>query len=109
MTEDQNFQNHWYSNYAGHNLNEHFSEIRTYAYLVFDQLDTNRNGFIEIEELEAALFSTKLSEREKSFITFLLDNHESIAEAYDEGTVHNPHGISRQDIEAYFRLIQNLL
>jgi hypothetical protein len=102
MSTDPNFQNAWFSTMANDGLNEHFNEIRTYAYLVFDSLDTNNNGYIEMEELNSALELPNMSEREKSFITFLLNNHSSITNA-------NPDGISRKDIEAYFKLIAGLL
>lgn len=109
MTNDSNFQSAWFSNYNEHSLAEHFNEIRTFAYLVFDQIDTNKNGYIEIEELEAALNSPGTSEREKSFITFLLQNHEEIAESFEEQETRQVDGISRQDIEEYFKLITALL
>jgi hypothetical protein len=108
MTHDPNSQSSWLSDYTEHSLSEHFSEIRTYAYLVFDQLDTNKNGYLEIEELEKALHSN-LPDREKSFITFLLQNHESIGESFDENDGHNADGISRQDIEEYFKIISTLI
>ena len=106
MSNNPNFQHAWFSTTQNDTLNEHFNEIRTYAYLVFDSLDTNGNGYIELDELDAALNLPNMSEREKSFITFLIDNHSAIAEASEQG---DPNGISRKDIEAYFKLIANLL
>jgi len=106
MSTNPNFQNAWFSTLGNDGLNEHFNEIRTYAYLVFDSLDTNGNGYIELEELESALALPNMSEREKSFITFLVNNHSSIADAVEDS---NPEGISRKDIEAYFKLIGELL
>lgn len=108
-TNDSNFQSTWLNDYNEQSLGEHFNEIRTFAYLVFDQIDVNRNGFIEIEELENALNSPASSERERSFITFLLQNHDAIAESFEDRTDGNVEGISRQDIEEYFKLIAELL
>ncbi|MBX3135635.1 hypothetical protein KF707_05335 [Candidatus Obscuribacterales bacterium] len=105
MTDD-NFQNSWFNDYKREDLGEHFGEIKTYAYLIFDQLDANGNGFIEREELLNALNSPTISEREKSFITFLLNNHEQIVEAAEDSSQD---GISRNDIGAYFDLIASLL
>ena len=109
MTDSQGFENAWFSRYSSHNLKEHFSELRTFAYLVFDQLDLDGNGFIDEEELLAALENQSMSERERSFITFLLNNRQAIADSFDEGAQSDPDGISRQDIDAYFTLITQLV
>ncbi len=106
MTKYENNQNSWYVDYTS-NISERLSEIKTFAYLVFDQLDTNNNGFIETEELLAALDSPQLNEREKSFVMFLLANQDAISESVQENSAVN--AISRSDIEAYFRLITALL
>ncbi|MBX9669162.1 MAG: hypothetical protein K2X93_16165 [Candidatus Obscuribacterales bacterium] len=106
MNRDENFQNAWFVDYTN-NISERLSEIKTFAYLVFDQLDTNSNGVIETEELLAALDSPQLSEREKSFIMFLLANQDAISETVKDSTI--PNSISRIDIEAYFTMIKSLL
>lgn len=105
-TGDQNYQNAWFSRGASSGLTEHFAEIRTYAYLVFDSLDSNGNGFIELDELSAALEAPEYSEREKSFVTFLLNNHAAMSDASEQG---GSKGVSRKDIEAYFKIIEALL
>lgn len=108
MTES-GFENTWFSKYSTANLAEHFNEIKTYAYLAFDQLDQDHNGFIDQDELLEALNSPQTSEREKSFISFLLNNQQAIADSFDEGQAQDPEGISRQDLEAYFNLVSGLI
>lgn len=103
---DENFENSWFTANKNENLSEHFEEIKSYAYLIFDRLDTNGNGFIEREELVNALESSATASRDKSFITFLLNNHENIVEASEDSSKD---GISRNDISAYFDLISSLL
>lgn len=103
---DENFENSWFTDNKSENLSDHFNEIKSYAYLIFDRLDTNGNGFIEREELEDALKSSATAARDKSFITFLLNNHENIVEASEDASQD---GISRKDIAAYFELISSLL
>src|SRR5262245_38186838 len=83
---------------------ENLARIREFAYKAFDKLDQNKNGFLEFDELYAALGSEMLNAQEKSFISFLLANEPAIAESCDEG-LYVTDGISRQDIEAYFNII----
>ncbi len=79
-------------------------EIKQYAYDAFDKLDTNKNGFIEMDELAASLNDPEVPMREKSFISFLINNHDDIEKACSEGG-EAKNGISRLDIEFYFRLV----
>jgi len=79
-------------------------EIKQYAYDAFDKLDTNKNGFIEMDELAASLNDPNVPMREKSFISFLINNHDDIEKACSEGG-EAKNGISRLDIEFYFRLV----
>jgi hypothetical protein len=79
-------------------------EIKQYAYEAFDKLDTNKNGFIEMDELAANLQDPNVPMREKSFISFLINNHDDIEKSVAEGSDQKT-GISRLDIESYFRLI----
>ena len=81
------------------------SEIRDYAYQTFEKLDLDGSGYIEIYELENALDDRSKSERERSFISFLLNNINQIAEAFDEGWSSKREAISKQDIEQYFKLV----
>lgn len=103
------FSNSWFQSNSSASRREHFDEIKTYAYIAFDQLDLDKNGFIDESELLKALNSSKTSEREKSFITFLLNNRQAIADSYDEGENQDPEGISRKDLEVYFKMITQLL
>jgi hypothetical protein len=80
-------------------------EIKEFAYEAFDRLDKNGNGFIETDELSAFLEDANVPMREKSFITFLLSNQQEISEACKEDGSMPSTGISRLDLEFYFRLI----
>lgn len=99
----------WFQNDSSASMKEHFNEIKTYAYLAFDDLDKDKNGFIDEQELLSALNSQTTSDREKSFISFLLNNRQAIADSFDEGENQDPEGISRMDLEAYFKVITQLL
>ncbi len=79
-------------------------EIKQYAYEAFDKLDANGNGFIEMDELAASLQDPNIPMREKSFISFLINNHDDIEKSCAEGAGEK-NGISRLDIEFYFRLV----
>lgn len=109
MSQYDGSDNAWFNQYASANMKEQFSEIKTYAYLAFDQLDRDGNGFIDQNELVAALESPGTSDREKSFIAFLINNRQAIADSFDEGAEQDPDGISRRDLEAYFKLILSFL
>lgn len=85
-------------------LQQNFDQIRVFAYEAFDKLDANDNGFIETEELYAALNNPSLDMREKSYVTFLLTNQKEIADSVNEGIDPTQNGISRLDIELYFKL-----
>ena len=85
-------------------LQQNFDQIRAFAYAAFDKIDANDNGFIETEELYAALNDPSLDMREKSYVTFLLTNQKEIADSVNEGIDPTQNGISRLDIELYFKL-----
>lgn len=85
-------------------LQQNFDQIRQFAYESFDKLDANGNGFIETHELYDALHDPKLDMREKSYVTFLLTNQKEIADSVNEGIDPTQGGISRLDIELYFKL-----
>jgi Ca2+-binding EF-hand superfamily protein len=106
MTQ-QDFERHWLTE-EDQTVEPDIKAIRDYAYLAFDHLDKNGNGFLEREELVAAL-ELPITTREKSFITFLLNNQENIAEMVNEGVGSPADGISRGDLETYFSLITRLL
>lgn len=85
-------------------LQQNFDQIRSFAYQAFDKLDKNGNGFIETDELYEALNDPNLDMREKSYVTFLLTNQKEIADSVNEGIDPTENGISRLDIELYFKL-----
>jgi hypothetical protein len=80
-------------------------DIKKYAYEAFDLLDTNQNGFIEASELQVVLADPATPMREKSFVMFLLSNQQEIADSVQEGTPEYRDGISRLDIEQYFKIV----
>ncbi len=112
---DPSFDNAWFSrtpaspepSAAGKKVSpvqRSIEEIKQYAYDAFDKLDANKNGFIEMDELAASLNDPNVPMREKSFISFLINNHDDIEKACSEGS-EAKNGISRLDIEFYFRLV----
>ncbi|MBX9722007.1 MAG: hypothetical protein K2X81_11470 [Candidatus Obscuribacterales bacterium] len=90
-------------------VQQNIEAIRAYAYEAFDKLDTNGNGFIETSELYDALEDDNVPMREKSYIMFLLNHQEEISDCEDEGVPEMVDGISRMDLEQYFRIILNRL
>jgi len=109
MTDQSEFEKEWLqSDDDGGETEPDLNAIKEYAYLAFDHLDKNGNGFLEREELTAVL-ETNISNREKSFITFLLNNQENIAEMVQEAGGGPSEGISRADLESYFALLSRLL
>ncbi len=109
---DDEFENAWFSQFPAKTgekkmnpVAQNIEDIKQFAYSAFDILDKNGNGFIESKELVAALEDPAVGMREKSFITFLLTNHEDIADSVKEGGPQQGDGISRLDLELYFRLL----
>jgi EF-hand domain len=109
---DGEFEDAWFSQFRGgegtkkmNPVAQNIEDIKQFAYSAFDILDKNGNGFIESTELVAALEDPAVGMREKSFITFLLTNHAEIADAVKEGVPEHTEGISRLDLELYFRLL----
>lgn len=117
LKKDDDFQNAWFSQQAPSApaekkispVRQNFEDIKKYAYDAFDKLDTNKNGFIETEELYAAMQDENTPMRDKSYILFLLTNHSDIAASAQEGVAEQSNGISRVDLELYFRLILSRL
>lgn len=108
MSEMLSSESNWFADLIGDgsSLAEQLEQIKTFAYAAFDRLDTDGNGFMSQTELEEALKDASIEKKERSFLTFLLDNHDQIAEASDE---LGSDGISRSDLESYFELIAALL
>lgn len=108
--DDDEFEKTWVMSYVPKGtVQDSIGQIKEYAYQAFDDLDGDKNGFIEKNELEASLKDPAKSEREKSFITFLLTNQEAISDQVHEGASGPRHGISRLDLDAYFKLILTML
>ncbi len=114
LPDDETFDSRWlHSTTQEHEKSEipNLNDIRNFAYQSFDRLDLDGNGFVSRSELLNILESGQLDNREKSFVMFLLNNQDQIQTMDDEGGAEADleKGISRTDIEVYFRLIANLL
>lgn len=110
LPDNENFDRRWlHESTAEVNVStiRDLVAVREFAYHSFDRLDKDGNGFIETHELTEALEKGDLSNREKSFVHFLLNNQEQIAEMQSEEVSST--GISRKDIDSYFKLLANLL
>jgi hypothetical protein len=106
---DDNFEQAWVSNYVPTGkASDAIVQLKEYAYGAFDKLDLDSNGYIEKHELEAALQDEATPPREKSFITFLLNNQQAIADSVNEGSTTIKGGITRIDLEAYFKLVLSM-
>jgi hypothetical protein len=107
---DDDFEKAWVSNYVPKDsAKDAMIELKNYAYKEFDKLDMNGNGYIEKSELESFLKDPALDGREKSFITFLLNNQDAIAHSVHEGSTTVQGGISRLDLDAYFKIVIAML
>jgi hypothetical protein len=114
LKKDDEFANAWFSqSNSGEKkaspVRQNLEAIKKYAYDAFDKLDTNKNGFIETDELYAAMDDENTPMRDKSYIMFLLSNQAEIAASASEGSPEHKDGISRVDLELYFRLILSLV
>lgn len=110
LNKDDEFASAWFSQSnpgekKSSPVRQNLEQIKAYAYEAFDRLDTNQNGFIETEELYAAMNAESTPMKEKSYIMFLLCNQPEIAKSAFEGSNENKDGISRVDLELYFRII----
>lgn len=99
----------WMDQSDGSEEIQDIATIRDYAYQAFDKLDKDGNGFIESTELHLARLDPSMCAKEKSFIAFLLNNQEAIADMVAEEKEGPRLGISRDDLESYFGLISRLL
>ena len=101
--------NSWFSSSTVASTTYELGQIKEFAYATFDKIDRNGNGYLEYSELEIALTTPGRDAREKLFIQFLMENNDQIADSFDEGEQSMPDAISRHDLEAYFKLIIELL
>jgi hypothetical protein len=105
-TEKEEFEKAWVNDYVPTGTAaDAINEVKSFAYGAFDLLDKNGNGYIETDELQAFLKDPNTAEREKSFITFLLNNQQAISDSVLEGASAPKQGISRLDLDAYFKLV----
>ncbi len=92
----------------GLRVSDTIQEVKVFAYESFDRLDKNGDGFITKEELVEALNNDRWDWREKSYICFLLRRITDIQESYEEEwQCKKVDGVSRVDIQEYFKLIRN--
>ena len=83
---------------GGIDVSRLLAEVQEFALITFDRLDSDGNGFISKEELEAAKTKFKLSGRELSYVRFLCSNISKISAAFDDHEAPADAGISRNDI-----------
>ena len=95
----------WYKRQSpsGIRVADTLDEIKQFAYSTFDNLDKDGNGFISKSELQEALVSKDYDWRERSYISFLLRRIDDISEAYEEEWDSKEEGISKVDIQEYFK------
>lgn len=104
---DSDEESSWYAQRTtgGLRVADALDEIKSFAYRAFDELDNDGDGFISRAELETVLAGRTLASRERSFVSFLLRRLEDIESAYNEEWTHGGEGISRADIQEYFKKI----
>lgn len=111
LDTDDTLETAWYKSsqpHKGMRVADAFDEIKQFAYGSFDQLDTNGDGFISRDELASALTKRGLDWRDRSFLTFLLRRLDDIQNSFSEG-LEREEGISRADIQEYFKAIRSRL
>ncbi len=100
----------WYDQkQSGHGLRvaDTFEEVKNFAYSCFDALDKNGDGFVSRQELDEALRDNNSWDwRDRSYICFLLRRLDDIKVAYHDENAESIDGISRADIQEYFKMIR---
>lgn len=67
----------------------------------FDQLDVDRNGFVNEEELKRAQFDLSIEPEAQSLIRYLLQHYLDIEKANKDEILIDISGISRADVQKY--------
>lgn len=111
QANDELMAESWFKDLVGDGskLSDQLEDVRKFAYIAFDQIDKDKNGFLTYEELEQELNNLELGYKQRSFIKFIMDNIEQIGDAADDLSKSRPDGVSRADLESYFELIATLL
>lgn len=91
---------------GGISINQTFKDIHDFAMKTFDTLDQDGDGFLSRQELQYAVANDLTDWREKSFLIFLMRNLEKIANSFDEKWSPENDGVSRIDLQEYFRKLQ---
>lgn len=107
LTNDASDSAWLYSGGHGLRIADAMDEIKNFAFKAFESLDFNGDGFVSREELTSALVSSGYDWRERSFISFLLRRIDDIKDAYAEEWTSENDGISRMDIQEYFKDLKN--
>lgn len=104
-SNSNSYDSSWYKRQSpsGIRVADTLDEIKEFAFSTFDSLDKDKNGFISKVELQEALISKTYDWRQRSYISFLLRRIEDIADSYDEEWTSEKEGISRTDIQEYFK------
>lgn len=92
---------------GGINVSSTLEDIKDFALSTFDLLDQDGDGFLTKVELNNACTSDMLGWRQKSFLVFLINRIEDIEKAFHEEWAPDAKGISRMDLQEYFRKLRN--
>ncbi len=82
----------------GYCVSELMAEVRNFALMAFDQLNSDQNGFLSREELARFLEQEDLTSYQRGCAKFLLTNIRKISRNGDSEV----DGISREEIADYF-------
>lgn len=92
---------------GGIHVGQTMDEIKNFALDTFDSIDIDGDGFLSKNELYSAYTDDEMTWRQKSFLIFLINKIDDIEKAFHEEWAPNTHGISRMDVQEYFRKLKN--